>query len=98
MTMETAGGGAAMPRPTLSRMIVAAMIGNVLEWVDFVVYGLFAVTIGEVCFTAHDPTVWLVGTVGAVGLAYVGRPVGAVAVGSYGGRAVSTGGLLLEMY
>jgi MHS family proline/betaine transporter-like MFS transporter len=32
----------------MHRMIVAAMIGNVLEWFDFVVYGFFAVTIAEV--------------------------------------------------
>src|SRR5438045_4882913 len=76
MTMETAGGGAVMPRPTLSRMIVAAMIGNVLEWFDFVVYGFFAVTIAEVFFPAHDPTVSMLITFGAFGLAYFVRPLG----------------------
>ena len=30
------------PAPSMHRMIVAAMIGNVLEWFDFVVYGFFA--------------------------------------------------------
>jgi MHS family proline/betaine transporter-like MFS transporter len=29
-------------------VIVAATIGNVLEWFDFLVYGFFAVTIAEV--------------------------------------------------
>src|SRR5204863_498627 len=47
MTMESAGGGAVMPRPTLSRMIVAAMIGNVLEWFDFVVYGFLSEHAGD---------------------------------------------------
>src|SRR5438128_2892486 len=97
MTMETAGGGAVMPRPTLSRMIVAAMIGNVLEWFDFVVYGFFAVTIAEVFFPAHDPTVSMLITFGAFGLAYFVRPLGAIVVGGYTDRAGRKAGLLLSM-
>src|SRR5437763_4658671 len=97
MTMETAGGGAVMPRPTLSRMIVAAMIGNVLEWFDFVVYGFFAVTIAEVFFPAHDPTVSMLITFGAFGLAYFVRPLGAIVVGSYTDRAGRRAGLLLSI-
>src|SRR6266481_8236382 len=97
MTMETAGGGAVMPRPTLSRMIVAAMIGNVLEWFDFVVYGFFAVTIAEVFFPAHDPTVSMLITFGAFGLAYFVRPLGAIVVGGYTDRAGRKKGLLLSI-
>src|SRR6266403_3129128 len=97
MTMETAGGGAVMPRPSLSRMIVAAMIGNVLEWFDFVVYGFFAVTIAEVFFPAHDPTVSMLITFGAFGLAYFVRPLGAIVVGSYTDRAGRKAGLLLSI-
>src|SRR5947209_92929 len=97
MTMETAGGGAVMPCPTLSRMIVAAMIGNVLEWFDFVVYGFFAVTIAEVFFPAHDPTVSMLITFGAFGLDYFVRPLGAIVVGSYTDRAGRKAGLLLSI-
>src|SRR5881392_3697109 len=97
MTMETAGGGAAMPRPTLSRMIVAAMIGNVLEWFDFVVYGFFAVTIAEVFFPTDNPTVSLLITFGAFGLAYFVRPLGAIVVGGFTDRAGRKAGLLLSI-
>src|SRR6185312_11245930 len=57
MAIDAAMVHAVPPQPSLRRMIVAAMIGNVLEWFDFVVYGFFAVTIAEVFFPAHDPTV-----------------------------------------
>ena len=97
MATETAVGGAMPRRPTLSRMIVAAMIGNVLEWFDFVVYGLFAVTIAEVFFPAHDPTVSMLITFGAFGLAYFVRPLGAIVVGSYTDRAGRKAGLLLSI-
>src|SRR5436309_4747795 len=97
MATETAVGGAMPRRPTLSRMIVAAMIGNVLEWFDFVVYGFFAVTIAEVFFPAHDPTVSMLITFGAFGLAYFVRPLGAIVVGSYTDRAGRKAGLLLSI-
>ena len=45
MTAETIHIGAQSQPPSMHRMIVAATIGNVLEWFDFVVYGFFAVTI-----------------------------------------------------
>jgi MHS family proline/betaine transporter-like MFS transporter len=78
-------------------MIVAAMIGNVLEWFDFVVYGFFAVTIAQVFFPAGDPTVSMLITFGAFGLAYFVRPLGAIVVGGYTDRAGRKAGLLLSM-
>src|SRR5437660_6845140 len=83
--------------PSMHRMIVAAMIGNVLEWFDFVVYGFFAVTIAEVFFPAGNPTVSLLITFGAFGLAYFVRPLGAIVIGSYTDRAGRKAGLLLSM-
>jgi len=97
MASDTVTGGATPRPPTLSRMIVAAMIGNVLEWFDFVVYGFFAVTIAEVFFPAHDPTVSMLITFGAFGLAYFVRPLGAIVVGSYTDRAGRKAGLLLSI-
>ena len=48
MAMEAAFSSTASARPGLPGVIVAATIGNVLEWFDFLVYGFFAVTIAEV--------------------------------------------------
>src|SRR5204862_6568276 len=97
MASDTVTGGATSRPPTRSRMIVAAMIGNVLEWFDFVAYGFFAVTIAEVFFPAHDPTVSMLITFGAFGLAYFVRPLGAIVVGSYTDRAGRKAGLLLSI-
>ena len=78
MTADTSSTAALAKPPSLNRLIVAATIGNVLEWFDFVVYGFFAVTIAEVFFPAGDPTVSLLITFGAFGLAYFVRPLGAI--------------------
>jgi len=83
--------------PSMHRMIVAATIGNVLEWFDFVVYGFFAVTIAEVFFPVKSPTLSLLITFTAFGLAYFVRPLGAIVVGGYTDRAGRKAGLLLSM-
>jgi MHS family proline/betaine transporter-like MFS transporter len=83
--------------PSMRRMIVAATIGNVLEWFDFVVYGFFALTIAEVFFPAGNPTVSLLITFGAFGLAYLVRPLGAIVVGGFTDRAGRKAGLLLSI-
>ena len=84
-------------QPRLMGVIIAATIGNVLEWFDFLVYGFFAVTIAEVFFPADNPTVSLLVTFGTFGLAYVVRPLGAVVVGSYTDRAGRKAGLTLSI-
>jgi MFS transporter, MHS family, proline/betaine transporter len=97
MTTDTVHLAAPSKPPSLHRMIVAATIGNVLEWFDFVVYGFFAVTIAEVFFPTGNPTVSLLITFGAFGLAYFVRPLGAIVVGGFTDRAGRKAGLLLSI-
>src|SRR5690349_7307946 len=97
MTAEAMHGTALPEQPSMRRLIVAATIGNVFEWFDFVVYGFFAVTLAEVFFPAGDPTVSLLITFGAFALAYFVRPLGAIVVGGYTDRAGRKAGLLLSM-
>ena len=97
MAIDTAIGGTSAARPGLPGVIIAATIGNVLEWFDFLVYGFFAVTIAEVFFPASNSTVSLLITFGTFGLAYVVRPLGAVIVGTYTDRAGRKAGLTLSI-
>src|SRR5712671_7479159 len=97
MTADTIPAAVLPKPPSMHRLIVAATIGNVFEWFDFVVYGFFAVTLAEVFFPTGDPTVSLLITFGAFGLAYVVRPLGAIVVGGYTDRAGRKSGLLLSM-
>jgi MHS family proline/betaine transporter-like MFS transporter len=97
MTAETLHAAVPPKAPSMHRTIVAATIGNVFEWFDFVVYGFFAVTLAEVFFPTGDSTVSLLITFGAFGLAYVVRPLGAIVVGGYTDRAGRKNGLLLSI-
>ena len=97
MAMEATISSAAASRPGLPSVIVAATIGNVLEWFDFLVYGFFAVTIAEVFFPVANPTVSLLITFGTFGLAYLVRPLGAIIVGTYSDRAGRKAGLTLSI-
>ncbi len=97
MAITTPLDGTSSAHPDMRRVIVAATIGNVLEWFDFLVYGFFAVTIAEVFFPASNPTVSLLVTFGAFALSYLARPLGAIFIGSYSDRAGRKAGLTLSI-
>ena len=66
------------------RTALAGMIGNVLEWYDFAVYGFFAATIGKHYFPSDDPRVSVVAAFGVFAIGFLARPVGAVILGHLG--------------
>jgi MHS family proline/betaine transporter-like MFS transporter len=92
-----AAHGVVRDGPPLHRVIVAASIGNALEWYDFLIYGYFAVTISKVFFPSDDPTVSLLQALGAFGLSYLVRPLGAIALGAYADRAGRKAALMLSI-
>jgi len=66
--------------------VLAASIGNALEWFDFVVYGFFALTISKLFFPAGDETVSLLLTFVTFGVPFFMRPLGAIVLGGYADR------------
>ena len=63
-----------------SRAVVAGVIGNVLEWFDFGVYGYFVSTISQLFFPSDDPLASLLLTFAVFGVGFVMRPVGSILV------------------
>jgi MHS family proline/betaine transporter-like MFS transporter len=76
----------ALPRQSAGRTALAGLIGNVLEWFDFAVYGYFATDIGRQFFPGSNPTAQnlLSFTVFAIG--YTARPIGSIVLGPVGDR------------
>src|SRR5215471_14125715 len=63
------------------RLVIAGLVGNVLEWYDFSVYGYFAVSIGHHFFPSADPTTSLLAAFGVFAAGFLMRPAGAVLFG-----------------
>ena len=74
---------AAVPR---TKQIAAAVIGNALEWYDFVVYGFLTVIISRLFFPAHSEYASLLLTTATFGVGFFMRPVGGIILGLYADR------------
>lgn len=77
----------AAPRRGPWKEIVAASIGNALEFYDLLIYGYFAVVIGKLFFPSDNETTSLLLAVGSFGISFLMRPLGAMVLGSYADRA-----------
>jgi MFS transporter, MHS family, proline/betaine transporter len=66
------------------KTIAAGMIGNVLEWYDFAVYGNFAAVIGRQFFPREDSIAQLLAAFGVLALGHLARPIGGLLIGHIG--------------
>src|SRR6516165_12729961 len=71
------------PKPL---QIAAAVIGNALEWYDFIVFGFFTVIISRLFFPADSQYASLLLTTATFGVGVLLRPVGGVLLGIYADR------------
>ena len=80
------------PKPL---QVAAAVIGNALEWYDFIVFGFFAVIIARLFFPAESQYASLLLTTATFGVGFFMRPVGGVLIGIYADRRGRKASLLL---
>ena len=74
---------AAMP----FKAVVAVVIGNLLEFYDFLVFTFFAVMIADAFFPGESQIGRLLGALATFGVGFVTRPLGAAVIGAYADRA-----------
>ncbi len=74
---------ASLPR---IRQILAAVVGNALEWYDFSIFGFLSVVIARLFFPSSSETAGLLLTFATFGVGFFMRPVGAIAIGLYADR------------
>jgi MHS family proline/betaine transporter-like MFS transporter len=72
--------------PGIRRAVIASVIGNGLEWFDFLSYAYFATTISRVFFPLGDRTASLLLTLGVFAAGFIVRPFGGVLLGLYADR------------
>jgi len=79
------------------------VIGNVLEWYDFSIYGFFALQIGATFFAGTDRLTQILAAFSVFAAGYLARPLGAIVIGIIGDRRgrstallVSIGGMIVS--
>ena len=70
----------------MRRVVGAAVIGNALEWYDFVIYSFLATTIASIFFPDSDEVAALLATFATFGVGFLARPFGAIVIGWIGDR------------
>lgn len=85
-TTGAAASAEAAPRQSALRTALAGLIGNVLEWFDFAVYGYFASDIGRQFFPQSDPTAQQVLAFAVFAIGFAARPLGSLVLGPIGDR------------
>jgi MFS transporter, MHS family, proline/betaine transporter len=73
-------------RQSPARTALAGLVGNVLEWFDFAVYGYFVGEIGRQFFPGSDPTAQQLLTFAVFALGFFARPFGSLVLGRTGDR------------
>ncbi|OAG74320.1 sugar transporter protein [Gluconobacter japonicus] len=76
----------AWPSQRPNQAVIASIIGNIIEYYDFVIYAYFSASIGRTFFPANWPLSQLGLSLATFGLTLLARPLGAVVLGNYADR------------
>jgi MFS family permease len=79
------------------KAVVAVVVGNFLEFYDFLVFTFFAVMIGDAFFPGESDIGRLLGALATFGVGFVTRPLGAAIIGPYADRVGRRAALTLTL-
>lgn len=79
------------------KSILAALLGNTLEWFDLSVYAYFSLTIAQLFFPTQNAELSLFLAFSSFSVAFVARPLGAIVIGAYADQHGMKKGLILSM-
>lgn len=88
----------AMSSATRRRQLMAASIGNVLEYYDFVVYAFLASTIATKFFPSENEVAALLASFAAFGVGFLARPLGGAVIGRIGDKRGRKVALLITIF
>jgi MFS family permease len=74
------------PTKVPARHVAAVVLGNALEFYDFLTFSFFAVYIGRAYFPSADSAHSLLATLATFGAGFLTRPIGALVIGRMGDR------------
>src|SRR5215210_5500901 len=80
------------------RVLVSSVIGSVIEWYDYALYGTAAALIfSSAFFPEFSPSAGTVATFGTFAVGFIARPVGGLVAGYYGDRIGRKSTLVLTL-
>jgi MHS family proline/betaine transporter-like MFS transporter len=85
------------PRHAPLPVLLAASIGNGLEFYSVSVYGFVAATLSKLFFPSNSYAVSLMATFGLFGVSYMVRPIGGFVLGAYADRKGRSASLMLSL-
>lgn len=91
--MEPSHPARALPK----RQVLAVVIGNGLEFYDFVTYAFFAVQIGRTFFPSTSAAASLLASLATFGVGFLTRPLGALVIGRFADRVGRKPAMLLSL-
>lgn len=80
------------------RATVAGVIGTVVEWYDYAIYGFLATIIAGKFFHTADETTALMATFATFGIGFVARPLGGVVIGRIGDKVGRKAALVTTLF
>jgi len=83
---ESPAGNADTAGDDRRRIAVAGIVGNVLEWYDFALYGYLATVFADQFFPSNDKFASLIGAYAVFAIGFLARPLGGVIYGHIGDR------------
>ena len=74
-------------KTSLKQVCVATLVGGVIEWYDFALYGLVAALVfNKLFFPSVDPTLGTLAALGTFAVGFFARPLGGIVFGHFGDR------------
>ena len=78
--------GLALQGQDLRRVVIAAAVGNIIEWYDFYIFGSLATILSVKFFEKSHPVAALLSTVALFSVGFLIRPLGALLFGRIGDK------------
>ncbi|MDR6866612.1 MHS family proline/betaine transporter-like MFS transporter [Microbacterium resistens] len=70
----------------LRKAVIAAGVGSTIEYFDYTIYAIQAVTLAAVFFPSEDPIAGLLSTLAVFAASFLLRPLGGIIIGNIGDR------------
>ncbi|WP_144147050.1 MFS transporter [Paraburkholderia sp. BCC1884] len=86
------------PSSSATTILFASLLGSVIEWYDFLLYGTAtALVFNKLFFPSFDPMIGTIVAFGVYAAGFIARPVGAIVFGHFGDRFGRTTTLALTV-